>query len=204
MTGYPLEPDARSFEHLTEACVAFVRDHLASIGRQPASYLEDSSDLRRSFREPIPENGHAIEAILARLAPAIAMSFNTAGPGYFGFIPGGGIYSAALADFVALATNRYVGVARAAPALAEIEMQVVRWQVVCSRRAGRWRTSSPSSPRGASDSARTFSTGPSTPRARRTSRSPRQRAWRGFPRQTSVSCRSTGAIASIWPRCGAQ
>jgi aromatic-L-amino-acid decarboxylase len=127
MTRYPLEPDARSFAHLTEACVAFVRDHLASIDRQPASYLEDSSDLRRTFREPLPESGHAIEAILARLAPAIAMSFNTAGPGYFGFIPGGGIYSAALADFVALATNRYVGVVRAAPALAEIEMQVVRW-----------------------------------------------------------------------------
>jgi aromatic-L-amino-acid decarboxylase len=127
VSARPLEPDARAFDHLTAACVAFVRDHLATLDRQPASHAEDARDLRLAFREPVPEQGHPIESVLARLAPAIAASFNTAGPGYFGFIPGGGIYAAALADFVALATNRYVGVARAAPALAEIEAQTVRW-----------------------------------------------------------------------------
>src|SRR5262249_30880192 len=65
--------------------------------------------------------------LLARLAPAIAKSFNTPGPGYLAFIPGGGVYAAALADYVATATNRYVGVAKAAPVLAEIEATTIRW-----------------------------------------------------------------------------
>jgi aromatic-L-amino-acid decarboxylase len=44
-----------------------------------------------------------------------------------GFIPGGGLPTAALADFVALAVNRYVGIRAMAPALAAIESSVVRW-----------------------------------------------------------------------------
>jgi aromatic-L-amino-acid decarboxylase len=65
--------------------------------------------------------------ILERLRPAIAKSFNTAGPGYLAFIPGGGLYAAALADFIACAVNRYVGVRQAAPALVEIEETSLRW-----------------------------------------------------------------------------
>ena len=68
-----------------------------------------------------------METILARLEPAVRGTFNTAGPGYLAFIPGGGIYSAALADYLALAVNRYVGVAKAAPALAQIEETAVAW-----------------------------------------------------------------------------
>jgi hypothetical protein len=104
-----------------------VRDQLASVADQPASDTDDAVALRASFREPPPERGEPMQALLARLGPAVAKSFNTAGPGYLAFIPGGGVYAAALADYVALATNRYVGVAKAAPALAEIEAMTVRW-----------------------------------------------------------------------------
>ncbi len=124
---HPLEPDATEHDHLTRACVAFVRDHLASLAEQPASDVDDVDALRLSFREPFGEDARPIEAILARLGPAVAKSFNTAGPGYFAFIPGGGIYASALADYLALATNRYVGVAKAAPVLAEIESATTRW-----------------------------------------------------------------------------
>ena len=49
------------------------------------------------------------------------------GPGYLAYIPGGGVYASALADFIATATNRYVGVTAAAPALAQIEETAVAW-----------------------------------------------------------------------------
>lgn len=127
MTSRPLEPDLDDFDAMTRACVAFVRDQLASIADQPASDTDDAEALRAAFREPPPAKGEPMHALLARLGPAVAKSFNTAGPGYLAFIPGGGVYAAALADYVALATNRYVGVAKAAPALAEIEATTVRW-----------------------------------------------------------------------------
>lgn len=123
----PLEPDLDDFDAMTRACVAFVREQLASIGEQPASDTDDAGALCASFREAPPTKGEPMHALLARLGPAVAKSFNTAGPGYLAFIPGGGVYAAALADYVALATNRYVGVAKAAPALAEIEATTVRW-----------------------------------------------------------------------------
>ena len=77
-----------------------------------------SPSLRRAG--PLP-------GLLERLGPAIAKTYNTAGPGYLAYIPGGGVYASALADFIATATNRYVGVTAAAPALAQIEETSVAW-----------------------------------------------------------------------------
>jgi aromatic-L-amino-acid decarboxylase len=44
-----------------------------------------------------------------------------------GYIPGGGLFPSAIADFIAAATNRYVGVSFAAPALARIEKVLLDW-----------------------------------------------------------------------------
>jgi len=126
-TPPPLEPEATQLEAQTEAVTQFVLEHVRTLDRQPSFDLDGVEALRASFREPPPEDGHPIEALLARLRPAIAKSYNTAGPGYLAYIPGGGVYAAALADLVAAATNRYVGVTGAAPALAQIEETAVSW-----------------------------------------------------------------------------
>jgi aromatic-L-amino-acid decarboxylase len=44
-----------------------------------------------------------------------------------GYIPGGGLYPAALGDFLADITNRYSGVSFASPGAAKMEQQLVRW-----------------------------------------------------------------------------
>jgi aromatic-L-amino-acid/L-tryptophan decarboxylase len=123
----PLEPDPRELEAQTRAVASFVLAHVASLGEQPSFDLGGADELRASFREAIPEAGRPLTALLERLSSAIAKSYNTAGPGYFAYIPGGGVYAAALADFIATATNRYVGVTQAAPALAQIEETAVAW-----------------------------------------------------------------------------
>ena len=124
----PLEPDAETLDAMTAACVAFVREQLLSLDTQPSADVDDAAPLCASFREPPPERATGtMDALLTRLAPAFAKSFNTAGPGYLAFIPGGGIVTAALADYVALSLNRYVGVHKAAPALAQIEATAVGW-----------------------------------------------------------------------------
>ena len=124
---HPLEPDSRELEAQTRAVADFVLEHLRTLDRQPSFDLDGVEALRASFREPVPEEGRPLEALLARLGPAIAKSYNTAGPGYLAYIPGGGVYAAALADILAAATNRYVGVTGAAPALAQIEETAVSW-----------------------------------------------------------------------------
>jgi aromatic-L-amino-acid decarboxylase len=126
-TAFPLEPDPPQLEEMTRAVVAFVLAHVLTLDTQPSFDLDGAEDLRASLREPPPERGRPLDALLARLQPAIAKSYNTAGPGYLAYIPGGGVYASALADFIACAVNRYVGVAQAAPALSQIEETAAAW-----------------------------------------------------------------------------
>lgn len=123
----PLEPDGETLAALTEAASAFVREHVLSLPRQPSADVEGVAAAAAGFREPLPEAGRAMGELLARLKPAVAKSFNTAGPGYLAFIPGGGLYAAALADFIACSVNRYVGVRQAAPVLSQIEETALTW-----------------------------------------------------------------------------
>lgn len=124
---HPLEPDPEALRVLTDEVARFVVAHVASLPEQPSSDLEGVEAVRASLVGPVPETGRPLAAALDGLRPAIAKSFNTAGPGYLAFIPGGGVYAAALGDFIACAVNRYVGVRQAAPALVQIEETVLRW-----------------------------------------------------------------------------
>jgi len=102
--------------------------HIASLPQQPAQNVGDAADFARTLIEPLPQRGENYEMLLDFLFDeAIPRSFNAAGPGYLAYIPGGGIYHAAVADYIADAVNRYVGVCAAAPALVQLEANVVRW-----------------------------------------------------------------------------
>ena len=125
---YPLEPSADDMRRLVDAAMERIVAHVTSLPDQPAHHLEGAETLARALREPLPEAGTAYEELLDLLFDrAIPVSFNTAGPGYLAYIPGGGLFHSAVADLIAAATNRYVGVWLAAPGLAELEMNVVRW-----------------------------------------------------------------------------
>jgi aromatic-L-amino-acid decarboxylase len=102
--------------------------HIESLPSQPASNVEGALDYARTLIEPLPERGVPYTQLLDFLFDdAIPRSFNAAGPGYLAFIPGGGLFHAAVADLIADAVNRYVGVCAAAPVLVQLEANVVRW-----------------------------------------------------------------------------
>jgi aromatic-L-amino-acid decarboxylase len=102
--------------------------HVASLARQPASDLEGAGEVARALVEPVPERAAGFEELLSivfdRAAPK---SFTTSGPGYLAYVPGGGLFASAVADLIADSINRYVGVWLAAPALVQLEANVVRW-----------------------------------------------------------------------------
>jgi aromatic-L-amino-acid decarboxylase len=124
---WPLEPDTPTLRSQTQACVEHVLRHIETLEEQPSFDLDGAEDLARSFEEPPPEDGSNLDGLLQGLLPAFGKSYNTAGPGYLAYIPGGGIYAAALADFMACALNRYVGVSQASPVLSQIEETAVSW-----------------------------------------------------------------------------
>ncbi len=103
-------------------------DHIATLAAQPASGDVRAEDLCRRLREPAPEDGVAIDPLLDQLFDELVpRSFTAAGPGYLAYIPGGGLFPAALADLIADTVNRYTGVWQAAPALVQLEANVLDW-----------------------------------------------------------------------------
>jgi aromatic-L-amino-acid decarboxylase len=114
--------------HLIDEAARRVIAHIESLPSQPAHNVEGATEYARTLIEPLPRHGERYEALLDFLfRDAIPRSFNAAGPGYLAYVPGGGIYHAAVADYIADAVNRYVGVCAAAPVLAQLEANVVRW-----------------------------------------------------------------------------
>ncbi|HOZ83148.1 MAG TPA: aminotransferase class I/II-fold pyridoxal phosphate-dependent enzyme [Bacteroidia bacterium] len=70
----------------------------------------------------------ALHDILNLYQKEVAESgINAASPKHLGYIPGGGVYTAALADFIAAVTNPFAGAYFAAPGAATIENEVVNW-----------------------------------------------------------------------------
>ena len=123
-----LELSSEDFRDLVEAATRRIVDYVESLPRQPSADTDSSPELARSLVEPLPESGRPYGEILDLLFERVVpKGFNTAGPGYLAYIPGGGIVHSAVADFIADAVNRYVGVFAAAPGLAQIEANVVRW-----------------------------------------------------------------------------
>ncbi|UCF40643.1 MAG: aminotransferase class I/II-fold pyridoxal phosphate-dependent enzyme [Gemmatimonadota bacterium] len=123
----PLELTGPEMRTLVDAAMNRIVVHLESLPEQPAFDLDGAAELARSLAEPMPERGVPHDQALDLVFRAAPKSFNTAGPGYLAYIPGGGLFHAALADLVADAVNRYVGVWLAAPGLAQLEANVVRW-----------------------------------------------------------------------------
>lgn len=123
-----LELSSARMRLMVERAMERILDHLESLPSQPAADVGGSEELARSVIEGLPRRGTPYEELLELLfTRLIPKSFNTTGPGYLAYIPGGGIFHAAVADLIAGATNRYVGVWQAAPGLAQLETNVLRW-----------------------------------------------------------------------------
>jgi aromatic-L-amino-acid decarboxylase len=113
---------------MADAVVARCIDHIASAGEQRSCGDVDAAELCRSMREAAPEQGASLDRMLDQLfRDWVPRSFTTIGPGYFAFIPGGGLFPAALADFITDTTNRFTGIWQAAPALVQLEANALDW-----------------------------------------------------------------------------
>lgn len=123
---YPLEPDDRQMRELGGAAVELAAQFINGIPDM-LNDLDGAMEAAAGLREPAPEHGAALGEVFDIVRLGAMKSYNSSGPGMFGYVPGSGLYASAIAAFLAAATNRYVPLSMAAPVYAQIETTVVRW-----------------------------------------------------------------------------
>jgi aromatic-L-amino-acid/L-tryptophan decarboxylase len=125
--AFPLEPSSEEMRTMAGGAVEAIVEFVEGLPSAPASDRDGASELAARLREEAPEFGESFDKVLASVLEASSKGIETGGPGFFGFIPGGGLYASAIAAYVAFAMNRFVNMWETAPALAQIEATVLRW-----------------------------------------------------------------------------
>lgn len=123
----PLEPGATRRRALRHAVVASTERFLRRI-RTLKAFDETGGQGNGLLESPIGEHGIPLEAAMRLFEDEVVRpGGNPASGGYLAYIPGGGVYHAALGDFLAAVTNKYAGVFFAGPGAVRMENLLVRW-----------------------------------------------------------------------------
>jgi len=113
---------------IVDEAMEHIVDFIGTLPEQPSNQLDGAEEAARLLMEPLPEEGEPYEGLLERLFDeVIPFGFSASGPGYLAYIPAGGLFQSALADFIAKSVNRFTSIWLPAPGLAQIEAVVVRW-----------------------------------------------------------------------------
>ena len=122
-----LEPDAAGRAKLHKQVRAYTERFLRQVETLPG-YVETERPGAGLLAAPIGERGRPLEEILDLLEREVDRpGGNPASPGHLAYVPGGGIYQAALADFLAAVVNKYAAIEFTGPGPVRMENQVLRW-----------------------------------------------------------------------------
>jgi aromatic-L-amino-acid decarboxylase len=122
-----LEPSPESRREAREKVVDYSENFLNNINTIKTFQLSEEKG-RGLFDSPITEQGIDIEQAISLIAENVDKpGLNPASGGHLAYIPGGGIYYSALADYLADVSNRYAGVFYAGPGAVRMENMLIRW-----------------------------------------------------------------------------
>ena len=122
-----LEPGSARRAELHAAVEKYAESFLERLPERPA-WVPDEEVVQELLETPLEEEPAPIASELQTLKTHVdTHGINPASAGHLGYIPGGGLYAAALGDYLAAVANRYAGVHYASPGAVNIENRLVRW-----------------------------------------------------------------------------
>jgi len=128
LTARRLEPLPAERSRIAAETVSYVDAFIESLPGEKA-YAGGTCEGLRNVR--VTESGKPFAEVFGYLRDEMnRVGINSSSGAGFGYIPGGGIWMSAVADFIAAATNRYAGVSFSSPGAVMIENQMIRW--LCS------------------------------------------------------------------------
>lgn len=126
----PFDPSPQQARRLVEEALALVTGHLEGLATRPVHGErppDAAPELRRRLLDHRPGAAADLDEVVAELAEAVACGPETTSGGELAYVPGSGLLSAAVADLLAGALNRYTGLPGLAPAAVALEEGVLRW-----------------------------------------------------------------------------
>lgn len=121
-----LEPSANKRKQMTNQATDYAELFLDKLPAMKT--FEPDRGRSKLLEQAFDEQAVELDVLLETLDTAVNHEgINPASGGHLGYIPGGGIFPAALGDFLADITNRYSGVLYASPGAAGMEQQLVKW-----------------------------------------------------------------------------
>ncbi|MBS1646418.1 MAG: aminotransferase class I/II-fold pyridoxal phosphate-dependent enzyme [Bacteroidetes bacterium] len=123
-----LDLPASEREFLFEAIQQYAEDFLKQLPQQKAyvanSYNATDADAFFEINGDTKPINKILDVIKERVD---GTGLNPASGGHLGYIPGGGIYTSSLGDYIAAVTNRYASVFYASPGAVRIENALISW-----------------------------------------------------------------------------
>lgn len=123
-----LEESSKERKELLDKTLIFSEQFLSNLSNLNAYNDASKSNSSKDRRFAIGEKSCKIDEILSLLEEELLKpGLNTASGGNMGYIPGGGIFSSALGDYIAAISNKYAGVFYASPGAVNMENELIQW-----------------------------------------------------------------------------
>ncbi len=123
-----LEPDIAQRKVITNKTTDYVNRYIESLSTAPG-YRNGACNELPSLE--ITDRGKPIDKLFDLLRDEVdTLGINSASGAHLGYIPGGGLWTSAIADLLAAVANRYAGIAYSSPGGVAIENKLIEW--LCS------------------------------------------------------------------------
>ncbi|MCC6864828.1 MAG: aminotransferase class V-fold PLP-dependent enzyme [Ignavibacteria bacterium] len=117
-----LDPDESKRSELLKCAAEFTNQFISGLNKAKGFSQKQASSLE------ITNSEKKLSALLDLYQKEVVETGIIAASGkHLGYIPGGGVFSAALSDFIAAVTNPFAGAYFASPGAAAIENEVINW-----------------------------------------------------------------------------
>lgn len=124
-TARLLEPDQGERQTMAATASKYVNDFI-ELSKTKNTFAD--VPVQRLREMTVTEQGKPLKDLLDIFHNDVNLTgINTSTGGHLGYVPGSGIWSAAVADFLAAGTNRYSGVSYSSPGAVVMENQMIRW-----------------------------------------------------------------------------
>lgn len=122
-----LEPDSTQLQDWNLQVCEYSQEYISNI-RQQNAFGPEFSVIKKLDDFPIGEKAKSLDSIIPLLKEVLDYpGVRPAMPGHLGYIPGGGVYSSALADFIAAFTDHYAGIYFGGPGAVKMENILIKW-----------------------------------------------------------------------------